>query len=206
MPNTDDSSPRTGPNLHRAFEALVDVLDKHHVRYAIIGGLAMIQHTRVRTTDDIDALLTLPQIAMPAFFESLGAHGFKVELLKNIRELRDEGLTTLQFEGIVIDLMRPALPAYAHVLDRAVDSTILGRSVRVSTAEGLIVMKMIAFRPLDQADIQDLLAAYCDSLDLQFVRSELDAVMEPNDPRRMKFESWVSGRSTGKPKDLNDSP
>lgn len=196
MPNTDDSSPQTGPTLHRAIEALVDVLNQHQVRYAIIGGMALIQHTRVRTTDDIDALLTLPQIAMPAFFESLEARGFDVELVKNITELRDHGLTTIQFEDIVIDLMRPALPAYAHVLDRAVDSRILGRSVRVSAAEGLIVMKLLAFRPIDEGDIQDLLAAYGDSLDLNYVRAELDSVMGPEDPRRVKFESWV-GNAAG---------
>ncbi len=191
MPNTDDSLPQTGPTLNRAFDALVNVLDKHRVRYAIIGGLAMIQHTRVRTTDDIDALLTLPQLAMPAFFESLEERGFDVELLKNIRELRDHGLTTFQFDDIIIDLMRPALPAYAHVLDRALDSRILGRPVRVSAAEGLIVMKLIALRPIDEADIRDLLAAYGASLDLVYVRTELDAIMAPDDPRRVKFEKWV---------------
>ncbi len=191
MPNTDDSMSRTGPTLHRAFDALVDVLNQRHVRYAIIGGLAMVQHTRVRTTDDIDALLALPQISMPGFFEALQARGFDVDLANNIRELRDHGLTTIQFEDVVVDLMRPALPAYAHVLDRAVDSLILGKAVRVSAAEGLIVMKMIAFRPIDESDVQELLEAYCGSLDLQYVRSELDAIMEPDDPRRMKFESWV---------------
>jgi hypothetical protein len=60
----------------------------------------MIQHTRIRTTDDIDAPLTLPQIAMPAFFESLGASGFDVELVRNIHELRDHGLTTIRFQEL----------------------------------------------------------------------------------------------------------
>jgi predicted nucleotidyltransferase len=188
--------PQTGPTLHRAFNALVDVFNERQVRYAIIGGLAMIQHTRIRTTDDIDALLTLPQIAMPAFFESLKARGFDVEFTKNIRELRDHGLTTIQFEDVIVDLMRPALPVYAHVLDRAVDSRILGHTVRVSAAEGLIVMKLIACRAIDEADIQDLLAAYGGSLDLQYVRAELDSIMELTDPRRVKFESWV-GKATG---------
>jgi hypothetical protein len=191
MPNTDDSLPRAGASLHRAFEALVEVLDQHRVRYAIIGGLAMIQHTRVRTTDDVDVLLTLPQIAMPAFFESLEARGFAVELLKNIKELRDGGLTAVQFEDVVVDLMRPALPAYAHVLDRALDARILDRPVRVSAAEGLIVMKLLAFRPIDEGDIRELLTAYGDTLDLQYVRAELDGVMAADDPRRVKFESWV---------------
>jgi hypothetical protein len=183
--------PQTGPTIRRAFDALIEVLDSRQVRYAIIGGLAMIQHTRVRTTDDIDALLTLPQIAMPAFFEALEARGFAVELLKNIRELRDDGLTTIQFQDILIDLMRPPLPAYTHVLDRAVEAPILGRSVRVSAAEGLIVMKVISARPIDEADIKDLLSSYHGSLDLEYVRAELDSIMEANDPRRLNFESWV---------------
>ncbi len=191
MPNIDDSLPQTGPTLQQALDALLEVLNKHQVRYAIIGGVAMIQHTRVRTTDDIDALLTIPQIAMRAFFESLEARGFDVELVENIREFRDHGLTTIQFKDIVIDLMRPALPAYAHVLDRAVDARILGQSVRISAAEGLVVMKLIAARPIDEADIQDLLAAYGGSLDLAYVRTELDSVMESDDPRRLKFEAWV---------------
>jgi hypothetical protein len=199
VPNTDDSLPQTGTTLNRAFEALVDVLHKHQVRYAIIGDLAMIQHTRVRTTDDIDALLALPQISMPAFFESLEARGFEVQLLKNIKELRDHGLTTIQFQDVVIDLMRPALPAYAHVLDHSVEANILGRAVRISSAEGLVVMKLIAARPIDEADIQDLLAAYRDTLDLQYIRAELNSVMEQNDPRRMKFESWVLKSAEPKP-------
>jgi hypothetical protein len=180
------------PALHRAFEALVAVLEAHRVQYAIIGGLAVIQHARVRTTDDIDALLTLPQIVMPGFFESLRAGGFQVDPTRNIRELREHGLTTIQFDDVFVDLMRPVVPAFGHVLDRAVVSRILGHDVRVSSAEGLIVMKLIACRPLDEADIQDLLAAYAGRLDLGFVRAELDSLMERDDPRRVKLELWIT--------------
>ena len=191
MPNAADSMPPTGQTLQRAFDALVDTLNERKIRYAIIGGLAMIQHSRVRTTDDIDALLTIPQIAMAGFFEALQARGFAVELVKNIRELRDKGLTTIEFEDVVVDLMQPVLPAYAHVLDRAVDAKILGHDVRVSSAEGLIVMKLIASRPMDESDIQDLLSAYGSELDLPYVRAELDSIMEDGDPRRAKFEAWI---------------
>jgi hypothetical protein len=157
------------------------------VPYAIIGDLAMIQHTRVRTADDIDALLIVPQIAMPAFFESLSVRGFDVDVGKNIGELRDHGLTTVQFEDIVVDLMRPPVPAYLHVLDRALDAKIFGHSVRISAAEGLIVMKLIASRPMDDADIQDLLTAYPGQLDLGYVRGELDSLMEQSDPRDLSL-------------------
>lgn len=76
MPDTDNSLPPSGPTLTQAFDALVTTLNARGVRYAIIGGLATLQHTRVPTTDDIDVLLMIPQVSMPELFESLGARGF----------------------------------------------------------------------------------------------------------------------------------
>lgn len=191
MQNTDDSLPPNAQTIQRAFKALIDVLNERKIRYAIIGGLAVMQHTRVRTTDDIDALLIVPQIALPSFFERLRERGFSVEVMKNVRELRDGGMTAIGFENVTVDLMRPVLPIYARVLERALDARILELPVRVSSAESLIVMKMISFRPQDQTDIRDLLASYRSDLDLAYVRGELDGVMNADDPRRAMLESWI---------------
>ena len=59
VPNADDGLPPSGLALRQAFEALVTTLNERGVHYAIMGGIAIIQHTRVRTTDDIDALLSM---------------------------------------------------------------------------------------------------------------------------------------------------
>jgi hypothetical protein len=124
--------PPTGLALQQAFESLIATLNEQGIRYALIGGLAVIQHTRPRTTDDIDALLAVPQLAMPALFEALRQRGFTVDPETNIRELRGDGFTTIQFAGLSVDLMQPVIPAYAHVLDRAISMDILGHPVRVS--------------------------------------------------------------------------
>src|SRR5205814_2113637 len=92
---------------------------------------------------------------------------------------------------VIIDLLRPLVPAYDHILDRAVNTQILGQTVRVSSPEGLIVMKLIAMRPQDESDVQDLLSAYAGRLDLDFVRAELDTFSDATAPMRGKFESWV---------------
>lgn len=191
MPNFDDSLPPNGPTIRRAFETLTAALQERGIRHAFIGGLAVTQHTRVRTTDDIDVLLVLPQVSLPGFLDELGRRGFTIDPLRNIRELRDDGLTTVRYADVVVDLLRPVIPAMAHVLDRAVSSEILGQIVPVSTAEGLIVMKLMAMRPQDEADIRELLAAYGASLDVTFIRHELATFTQPDDPRRAKFESWV---------------
>ena len=191
MPNADDGLPQSGPALQQAFEALVAILNERQIRYAIIGGLAVLQHTRARTTDDVDALLAVPQTAMPGLFESLRDGGFSVEMARNIRELRDEGLTSLRFKDVMIDLMRPLIPAYTHILDRAITSQVLGRDVSVASAEGLIVSKLIAMRPQDQSDICDLLAAFAGNLDFEFIRAEMDDFTTSDDARREWFENCV---------------
>jgi hypothetical protein len=146
---------------------------------------------RIGVPNSDDSLPPSGQTLLRAF-ESLGANGFDVDVERNIRELRDNGLTTIQFEDVIVDLMRPVLPAYSHVLDRAFEVQILGHAVRISSAKGLIVMKVISARPQDETDIQDLLTAYAGKLDMDYVRTELDAFMEASDPRRAKLELWVS--------------
>lgn len=137
-------------------------------------------------------LLTLPQLSMPGFFNALQEMGFNVDMKRNIVELRDDGMTTVGFGDVLVDIMRPVLPVYAHVLDRAVSTEILGQRVQISAVEGLIVMKLIAFRPQDEADIQDLLAANPKDLDLDYVRAEFATVAEATDPRWSKLDTWLN--------------
>jgi hypothetical protein len=47
-----------------------------------------------------------------------------------------------------------------------------GHTVRVATAEGLILTKMVAFRPQDQVDIETLLTVNRDQIDLNLIRDE----------------------------------
>jgi hypothetical protein len=187
----DDTLPPDGLTIQRAFDALVATLEERQVRYAIIGGIATVQHSRLRTTDDIDVIVLVPQLSMPSLFDSLKARGFDLDVMQAVRELRDEGLTSIQHGSVFVDLMRPVLPAYAHVLDRAVVTQIFGRSVRISAPEGLIIMKVAAWRLQDQADVRDLLTSVGEKLDLPYVRAELNTIMPADDPRRVTFEEWV---------------
>lgn len=194
MSNSDDSSPASGATLKTALQRLVNTFDSRSVPYAVIGGIATIQHARVRTTNDVDVVLNVPQIAMPALFEALQAAGFTVDVRTNTVELRDDGMTTIRFGDVLVDLMRPLLPVYGHVLDRAVPTDISGQRVYICSAECLVVTKLIAFRPQDQADIKDLIAAYGPRLDVGFIQGEFTTVAATDDPRWKEFAVWLAER------------
>lgn len=84
-----------------------------------------------------------------------------------------------------------SLPPSGSTLLRAFEALV------VTFNERNIVMKLMAMRPQDESDIQDLLSAYAGKLDLDYVRAELDTFTEAEDPRRAKFEAWIQARCGG---------
>ena len=170
MPESD--SP-IAEDLIRAVEQLAAAFAARSIRYAMIGGLAATLRGRPRFTEDADFLLEVPQHQLPMLLTNMTERGFALDETTVMREFVREHLTSFHFGTVKIDWLKPVLPVYSRTLADA--SEVIwsdGIAVRVATAEGLILTKMVAFRPQDQADIVSLLAANRDTIDLALVRSE----------------------------------
>jgi hypothetical protein len=174
---------------------LADVLKSLGVNYTLIGGLAAGYRTNPRFTRDIDFLLNIPQLKLPSVLSELAARGFAFDEMATIREWTQHHMVVLSYHGIRVDWLKPVLPIYQHVLDRSISETWLGRPIRVASAEGLILLKLLAFRLQDQLDIESLVAAHRERLDLDWIRAEWQTVASPDDPRMRRFEELVN-RST----------
>ena len=91
-------------------------------------------------------------------------------------------MASFPFGRVRIDWLKPVLPLYSRTLAEAEPLEWTGgHMVRVATAEGLILTKMVAFRPQDQIDIETLLTANRDTIDVDLIREEwsLFAASEP---------------------------
>lgn len=64
--------------------------------------------------------------------------------------------------------------------------------MRVASAEGLILLKLIASRSQDDADIASLLAANRGRLDLAWVETEWVKLFTIDDPRWQRYLAAVS--------------
>jgi hypothetical protein len=168
---------------------LVDAFDRRAVRYALIGGLAFGFRARFRTTKDADFIVQVPALTLPALFEDLVAVGFEIDVAEAIRKWSADRFLVFYQGDARIDWMQPIIPLYSHVLDMAEPRPWHGHTVRIATAEGLIVTKMAAFRLQDQADIEILLSANGPTLDTDWVRKEWSSVTSPDDPRTIWLES-----------------
>jgi len=120
--------------------------------------------------------------------EDLVAEGFEIDVLEIIRRWSSDRLVVFYRGAVRIDWMQPVVPLHAHVLDSASAKTWLDIQLNVATAEGLILTKMIAFRPQDQADITTLLAANRDHIDLDLIRGEW-SLYAPTEPERT---AWLN--------------
>jgi hypothetical protein len=171
---------------------LVDAIaavDRPGVSYALIGGLATGYHSRPRYTNDVDLLLDLPQVTLPAVLEDLRNRGFEFDLREVVEAFGKHHMAVLWRRGVRLDWLKPVLPLYRHVLDRARDEPGPAGPIRVASPEGLILLKLLAFRLQDQTDIEALVAANRDSLDVAWITGEWRTVFGLDDPRMQ----WLLG-------------
>lgn len=178
---------RPADDLIRAVRNLAVAFDARAIRYALVGGLAVLLRGRPRFTQDVDILLDVPQLVLPTLLDDLTAAGFTLDPAVVIREYVREHMTTFRFGPVRIDWLKPILPLFSRALtDAAVLPWDGDQSLRVATAEGLILTKLVAFRPQDQADIETLLAANRDGIDLSIVRGEW-ASFAATEPERTEW-------------------
>jgi hypothetical protein len=109
-----------------------------------------------------------------------------------VRQWSVEHFTAFWCGRVRIDWMQPVLPLYATVLATAEAKPWLDTELRVATAEGLILTKMVAFRLQDQADIETLLIANREEIDVGVIRQEWAAVAAGEDARTAWLEDAIA--------------
>lgn len=177
-----ESARPTDP-LGAALDDVVAVLAQAGIDYVLIGGLATGFRARPRYTNDIALILDVPQPALPSLLDRLQELRFEFDPRQVVEEFTRHHMAVLWRDGVRLDWLKPVLPAYRHVLERAAVEPGPTGSIRVATAEGLILLKLFAFRLQDQTDIEALVAANRVGLDLEWIKQEWQTVFDMEDPR-----------------------
>jgi hypothetical protein len=195
--------PISAADLQQGLAEAAAALSKHNVPYALIGGMATSYRSQPRFTKDLDFLLHVPQLVLPSLLEDLQRRGFVFDTLATIQEWTQHHMAVLSFRGIRIDWLKPVLPVYAHILDRATEEQLYKQPIRIASAEGLILLKLLAFRPQDQLDIEKLIAANRETLDMDWIRKEWQTVASLDDPRMLRLLAWVGEQPQSRPPSSN---
>jgi len=148
--------------LVAALRDLVRWLRASRAKGAIIGGVAASLLGRPRFTRDVDALVLLEDNAWAPFLSAGAAFGLVPRRPDALAFARRTRVLLLRHEpsGIDVDVSLGTLPFEEEAVARARSRRVIaGVSVPLVSPEDLIVMKAIAHRPRDIADIESLVDA-----------------------------------------------
>lgn len=159
---------------------LHDFCEKQKWSFCIIGGLAVQHWGEPRYTKDVDITLLTgfgrEEVYVDAFlasYEGRVSDAGRFALQNRVLLLRSA-------LGIGIDIALGALPFEESAVRRAKKIEVEpGASLKLCTAEDLIVMKAFASRPIDWNDIRGILVRQgTRKLDWAYIRRELQPLCE----------------------------
>lgn len=127
--------------------------------YCLIGGVAASLLGSARTTLDIDVLIDLEETRWESALAMAGKHGLAPRISDCLEFARQSRvlLLTHQPSGVDVDVVIAGLPFERELVHNAECLKIEMLMLRVARREDLIIMKAVAQRPRDMADIEGML-------------------------------------------------
>lgn len=159
---------------------LQDFCEKQKWSFCIIGGLAVQHWGEPRYTKDVDITLLTGFGREEAFVDAfLASYEGRVSDAGRFA-LQNRVLLLRSALGIGIDIALGALPFEESAVRRAKKIEVEpGASLKLCTAEDLVVMKAFASRPIDWNDVRGILVRQgTRKLDWAYVRRELQPLCE----------------------------
>jgi hypothetical protein len=162
-------------DFERLFGAVIDdvlqLLEQIGAPHMLIGGLAVAVHAEPRATKDIDLSVLVGRAEAERLEAGMADLGFRA-----IRHGDAGPGAVIRFvrvgpDGIDrwVDVLCAGTPFEERALARASRERLLGRAIPVVTVEDLIVLKLLAGRPQDWADVDALLHESAGRLDDQYL-------------------------------------
>lgn len=147
--------------LREALQKVITILDKLRIRYALVGGLAVIARGVVRATKDVDLLIDASLRDGRSLALSLNHHGLPGAFKKGGIDDPIPGLIRLDVQvssgAVGCDLLFPVRAWEAEAVRNAAPVDVEGLVIRVATAADLFLLKLRAGGPQDLLDAAELL-------------------------------------------------
>lgn len=151
-------------DLTEALREIAGIFESLSACYAVMGGMAVRIHGIPRPTHDIDFTVALPRERLPDFFARATEAGYTVAesyLRGWVDQVAGMPLVKLRMylaaHGIDIDIFLAESDFQASLLARRRREDLEGGPLWIVSPEDLILLKLVAGRPRDLVDVQDVI-------------------------------------------------
>ena len=153
-----------------ALNKVVNFMESHELRYAIIGGIANQIWGQARFTYDIDIKLFVPDLDYEKMRELLEKE-FPEQARPDLP--MNPLIVPVKINDIIVDFLLTTPGYEEQIINRAIHSKIEDLSLWICTAEDLIIQKAIANRIKDWQDIEGILIEQNKNLDHNYIKNWL---------------------------------
>jgi len=172
-----------------------DALRRAEIEHALYGGLLLAAYGEARETRDADMAVAGASVAEAA--RALETTGVRTTIALERTRFGGLWLSRVTLVGGIdgsdlntLDLVEPLATDYARrALDRALDSTLRGRSIRLLTPEDFVVFKVLSTRDRDLDDAASVLATLGSEIDRRRIEAEVLGLQEAV-PDHPVVERW----------------
>jgi predicted nucleotidyltransferase len=162
--------------LSDAIRNIAGLLESMGTSYAIMGGIAVRAYGIPRATYDVDFTAALDPITLAKFFSGASALGYSVPdpyLQGWLDEVGGMRLVKVRLylggRGIDVDIFLAETPFQQEILRRRRRVQLNGLESWLVSPEDLILLKLLANRPRDIADVGDVIFMQ-GQLDLSYIQ------------------------------------
>jgi len=163
-------------DLTSTLDLLVALLEDMSVQYVIVGGLAIRAYSIPRATEDLDFTLAMGREHLPGLYEALEKQDYAVpEPYRSGWVDQVKGLNLVKLKryvggrGIDVDLFLADSSFQKEILRRRRMADVEGRNLWIASPEDMVLLKVLAGRPRDLLDVNDVLFMQA-PLDLEYLR------------------------------------
>lgn len=159
--------------LDEALDALLTVLQRRHLPYMVVGGMALAVWGRVRLTQDVDVGLSCEPRDETALIDALQASHFLPAAPRAIighRLIICRYLKSSHGLPVQVDLLLARDAYQRQAIQRAVTVAWGRRTLRLITPEDLLLYKLIADRPIDRLDALTVVEEQAGRLNVAYLR------------------------------------
>ena len=155
--------------LEAAMLDMAAFLDERRLPYMTIGGFANLYWGVERFTRDVDITLEIDDSALPGLIADL-EQSFRITVESPLEFARRNRLVRVQTQtGVDVDLIFAALPYESAALRRAVAVELGDRTVKLCSAEDLLIHKLASERMQDAVDVEGIVTRQAGRLDLSYL-------------------------------------
>jgi predicted nucleotidyltransferase len=172
MGKTERSAPNDITPLLEPLIALQNLIENYGYQGVIIGGIAASLLGKPRFTADLDAVILASIEDIPALIDASNEQGIVSRVVDAEAFARKYRVLLLRHRasGTNIDISFGILPFENEMIARSQNIQIGSFYLRLPTPEDLIILKAVAHRTQDLADIEAVAASHPD-LDKEWIQS-----------------------------------